>query len=82
VHLTYFTAVADERGGVRTYADIYGLDGPMAQALFGQAAASFPAPPQPPAAVAVQNQRQQPSRRASGEPIAAFGSAISGLFGN
>jgi len=67
---------------VRTYADIYGLDGPMAQALFGSAAASFPAPPQPAASVVSQDQRRQPSRRASGDPIAAFGSAISGLFGN
>ena len=82
VHLTYFTAVADERGGVRTYADIYGLDGPMAQALFGSAAASFPAPPQPAASVVSQDQGRQLSRRASGDPIAAFGSAISGLFGN
>lgn len=77
VHLTYFTAVADEGGSVRSHTDVYGLDGPLAQALFGQAAASFPPPPPPPVAVA-QNQRRQPSGR-SGDPVAAF---ISGLFGN
>ncbi len=78
VHLTYFTAVADEYGSVRNYTDIYGLDGPMARALFGNSAASFPPAPPPPAAATAQNQRQQPTRR-SGDP---FGALISGLFGN
>ncbi|MBM3543032.1 MAG: hypothetical protein FJX44_00775 [Alphaproteobacteria bacterium] len=82
VHLTYFTAVADESGSIRTYTDIYGIDGPMAQALFGQAAANFPGPAPPAPAAVAQNQRQQPARRASGDPVAAFGSVISGLFGN
>jgi murein L,D-transpeptidase YcbB/YkuD len=76
VHLTYFTAVADDYGSVGTYTDIYGLDGPMARALFGNSAASFPPAPPPPAAATPQ--RQQPARR-SGDPFAAL---ISGLFGN
>jgi murein L,D-transpeptidase YcbB/YkuD len=38
VHITYFTATVDEKGRVRTFDDIYGLDAKMASALFGRAA--------------------------------------------
>jgi murein L,D-transpeptidase YcbB/YkuD len=38
VHLTYFTAVVDEKGGVESFADVYGIDARMAQALFGKGA--------------------------------------------
>jgi L,D-transpeptidase YcbB len=44
VHMTYFTAVADETGKVSTFADVYGLDNKMATALFGNAT-GFPMPP-------------------------------------
>lgn len=37
VHMTYFTAVADEDGRVSTYADIYGHDGKLSSALLGRA---------------------------------------------
>ena len=43
IHLTYFTAVADETGKVVTYSDIYGLDRKLATALFGDAK-GFPMP--------------------------------------
>jgi L,D-transpeptidase YcbB len=36
VHVSYFTAVADDDGKVRYYGDIYGLDGRLASALEGQ----------------------------------------------
>jgi L,D-transpeptidase YcbB len=36
VHIAYFTAEADEKGQVRTYPDIYGLDSKVASALRGQ----------------------------------------------
>jgi murein L,D-transpeptidase YcbB/YkuD len=36
VHLTYFTMAYDGVGKLQTYADIYGLDSKMAQALFGK----------------------------------------------
>ena len=36
VHLTYFTLAYDGVGKLQTYADIYGLDGKMAPALFGK----------------------------------------------
>ena len=36
VHMTYFTAVADESGKVSSYADIYGHDGKLSAALTGR----------------------------------------------
>lgn len=36
VHITYFTAIADEEGNVRHLADLYGLDGRVASAMEGQ----------------------------------------------
>lgn len=36
VHMTYFTAVADESGRVSSYADIYGHDGKLSAALTGR----------------------------------------------
>jgi murein L,D-transpeptidase YcbB/YkuD len=38
VHTTYFTASVDGEGKVRTFADIYGMDGPTAAAIFGKEA--------------------------------------------
>jgi murein L,D-transpeptidase YcbB/YkuD len=46
VHTTYFTAVADENGKVKTYADLYGIDRKLATAMFGDAT-GFPVPPPP-----------------------------------
>ncbi len=37
VHMTYFTAVADENGRISSYADIYGHDGKLSAALTGRA---------------------------------------------
>lgn len=44
VHMTYFTAMVDEKGKLSTYADLYGLDARLATALFGDAK-GFPPPP-------------------------------------
>jgi murein L,D-transpeptidase YcbB/YkuD len=44
VHMTYFTAVVDEKGKVATYADLYGFDNKLALALFSNAT-GFPEPP-------------------------------------
>jgi murein L,D-transpeptidase YcbB/YkuD len=38
VHTTYFTAAVDDEGKVRTFADIYGMDGQTAAAVFGKEA--------------------------------------------
>ena len=47
VHTTYFTAVVNDGGKVETYADLYGLDRKLAQALFGTTE-GFPEPPPEP----------------------------------
>src|SRR5215471_8656840 len=44
VHMTYFTVVVDNRGKVSTFADLYGFDRKVANALFGDAT-GFPPPP-------------------------------------
>src|SRR3990170_7507660 len=38
VHTTYFTAVVDEEGKVKSFADVYGLDGGVAAAILGKGA--------------------------------------------
>jgi hypothetical protein len=42
VHTTYFTAVVDDQGTVRTFADIYGLDRKVAPIVGGRAIAAAP----------------------------------------
>lgn len=44
VHMTYFTVVVDDRGKVSTFADLYGFDRKVANALFGDTT-GFPLPP-------------------------------------
>lgn len=38
VHTTYFTVAVDAEGKVRTFNDVYGMDGPTAAAIFGKEA--------------------------------------------
>ena len=71
VHLTYFTMAVDGVGQMRSYADVYGIDTKMAQALFGKSELfSIDAAPQ------VRKQR----RASNGDrPSSSF---LPGLFGN
>jgi murein L,D-transpeptidase YcbB/YkuD len=80
VHLTYFTAVVDEKGKVETFADVYGLDHRMGQALFGKAA-KF----QPTRVIEAKAQGGEPRKRnngRSGNQTGGVADQISGLFGN
>ena len=43
VHMTYFTAVADDEGRISTYADLYGHDSKLSAALTGRALRLDPA---------------------------------------
>jgi len=36
VHVTYFTAMVDRQGNLRTFGDLYGLDTRMGAILFGR----------------------------------------------
>ncbi|HKB21260.1 MAG TPA: L,D-transpeptidase family protein [Methyloceanibacter sp.] len=78
VHLTYFTVVADEKGKLQTFADIYGIDAKMSSLLFGtplrsdggtvEAAGDGGAPPK--------------KRAAWNSGQGSLSDAINGLFGN
>jgi murein L,D-transpeptidase YcbB/YkuD len=80
VHMVYFTSVADDKGKVSTFADVYGLDRKLAAALFGNAAGFPPPPPdtsKPPPSETGVSRRASSSRTASGSGIA---SSIGGFF--
>jgi murein L,D-transpeptidase YcbB/YkuD len=80
VHFTYFTAMVDEKGKVETFADVYGLDHRMGQALFGKAA-KF----QPGRVIEAKAQGGGPRTRnngRSGNQTGGVAEQISGLFGN
>ena len=78
VHLTYFTAVADEQGKVQTLGDIYGLDSRMAAALFDKGVKfGMPAP-----TVEAKADRAPQPRRRSYRDGGGIAEAMSGLFGN
>lgn len=77
VHLTYFTAVADENGALSTFGDIYGIDNRMAAQLFDNPA-RFPVP----AASNVADSGQGTRGRSRPRGRNGFDNFISGLFGN
>jgi L,D-transpeptidase YcbB len=80
VHMVYFTSVADDKGKVSTFADVYGLDRKLAAALFGNANGFPPPPPdtsKPPPSETGVSRRASSSRTASGSGIA---SSIGGFF--
>ena len=82
VHTTYFTAVVDEEGKVKSFADIYGLDSGVAAAILGKGAQpaavadnAEPAPPKPQAAAPRADPAPTSSVRSSPPPAAGFGGA-------
>src|SRR3990170_4385551 len=81
VHTTYFTAVVDEEGKVKSFADVYGLDGGVAAAILGKGAQpaavadnAEPAPPKPQAAPSA-GPAPTSSVRSPSPPAAGFGGA-------
>jgi murein L,D-transpeptidase YcbB/YkuD len=83
VHMVYFTSVADDKGKVSTFADVYGLDRKLAAALFGNADGFPPAPPDtskpPPSVTGVSRRASSSSSTASGSGIA---NSIGGFIGD
>jgi len=83
VHMVYFTSVADDKGKVSTFADVYGLDRKLAAALFGNANGFPPPPPDtskpPPSETGVTRRASSSSRTASGSGIA---NSIGGFIGD
>jgi murein L,D-transpeptidase YcbB/YkuD len=76
VHLTYFTTVVDAQGEVQTFADVYGIDSRMAQALFGKAAVKSDAPMFEAKAATPESEFWRSVERTGAVE------SISGLFGN
>jgi L,D-transpeptidase YcbB len=82
VHTTYFTAVADEQGNVKTFADIYGLDRKTAPVVLGKAVAFAAAAATDDAADAAEpetNAAPASKRKAQNNDVAG---SIQGLFGD
>ena len=63
VHIAYFTAEVDEKGQVRYFHDLYGLDNRVGSALRGQPVqvASEPAPPSAPTSAEEQDSEEPSS---------------------
>ena len=84
VHMVYFTAVADDKGKVSTFADVYGLDRKLAAALFGNANGFPPPPPDaskpPPSVTGVSRRTGSSSRTASGS--SGIANSIGGFIGD
>lgn len=86
VHITYFTAVADEKGDVTSFADIYSLDGRVASAIEGHQVRLAGVPP-PTGSIRSDEERRE--RRPKKERAARkkssqdeFINPFSALFGN
>jgi murein L,D-transpeptidase YcbB/YkuD len=78
VHTTYFTAVVDDQGKVRTFADIYGLDRKVASIVGGKAIAAAPGGDDD--AEATANFAPAAKQKVRKETVARGG--IQGLFGD
>jgi murein L,D-transpeptidase YcbB/YkuD len=79
VHTTYFTASVDAEGNVKTFADIYGMDGQTAAAVFGKEAKAEAVADnvEAPAAEAKPKPKpQKPSTASSPPPSPGFGAAF------
>lgn len=85
VHMTYFTAVADEQGRVSTFADIYGHDSRLSSALTGRALKLDPvietssADPMSDEPVATNSKQKKKKKYSSPDTLA---DAISGFWMN
>ncbi|MFA5948731.1 MAG: L,D-transpeptidase family protein [Hyphomicrobium sp.] len=90
VHMTYFTVIVDKDGGVRTFADLYGHDSKLSQALLGRAirsegrietssveAGDDPYPSEP-----TLGKKAQKRRKGVNDGPQDLSEAISGLFAN
>jgi murein L,D-transpeptidase YcbB/YkuD len=77
VHLTYFTVVADEKGKLQTFDDIYGIDAKMGTVLFGKALRSDDGTVEAMVGGAAPRKREAWNHGRGG-----LSDAINGLFGN
>jgi L,D-transpeptidase YcbB len=78
VHMTYFTAMVDRQGNLRTFADLYGLDTRMGAILFGNRV-PFVTPRYDDEIKAVRA-RQRPPGTSGSPPRSTLVEAISNIF--
>ena len=79
VHTTYFTAMVDFKGNLRTFGDLYGLDARLGKALLGRSV-RFKTPRYDAEVAAIQEEerRRRSPQQASGTPTLA--DAIADIF--
>jgi L,D-transpeptidase YcbB len=78
VHVTYFTAMVDSQGNLRTFGDLYGLDARMGASLFG-GKVPFVTPRYDDEIRAVLT-RQRPTTASGAAPRSTLVDAISNIF--
>ena len=78
VHMTYFTAMVDRDGTLRTFGDLYGIDTRMGAVLFGKEV-SF-VTPRYDTEIAAARPRQTPTQASGGPNISNLADAISDIF--
>jgi murein L,D-transpeptidase YcbB/YkuD len=79
VHMTYFTAMVDREGKLRTFGDLYGIDTRMGAALFGKTVPFVT--PRYDAEMATLRARNRPAEASSGSPsLSNLADAISDIF--
>jgi L,D-transpeptidase YcbB len=79
VHVTYFTALAQDDGSIKTYPDYYGHDQRMAAALDGKPVQLIAASDPAAKAARVVRKPAPTKTAAAGDPVGNF---FAGLFGN
>jgi len=77
VHNTYFTAMVDYKGNLRTFGDLYGLDARVGRALFGRKV-RFETPSYDGEVAAIQQEERRKRTRQTTAPTLA--DAISDIF--
>lgn len=78
VYMTYFTAMVDRDGTLRTFGDLYGIDTSMGAVLFGKQVPFIT--PRYEAEIAAASPRQQPAGVSGGAGFSNLADAISDIF--
>jgi murein L,D-transpeptidase YcbB/YkuD len=79
VHVTYFTAMVDYEGTLRTFGDLYGLDARLGAALLGRKV-RFETPRYDNEVMALQEERRRQARQRQPSGPATLADAISDIF--
>lgn len=78
VHMTYFTAMVDREGNLRTFGDLYGIDTRMGAVLFGKKVPFVT--PRYDAEIAATRARNRPAEASGAPNLSNLADAISNIF--